>query len=205
MIKKTDNRQHHGNLKEALVLAGMKLLEEGGRDALTLRKCAAMAGVSHAAPAHHFDGLKGLRTAIAVRGYAIFEKMMKDGIESADSGPMARVIGMCNGYIKFSTEHNALFNLIFDRPYKFEHSEEWVKASGSARQVLSDTSSLFEDGSGGPSATEVLLFSVAHGFSKLIEIGRVVPGSGDGRDVKIEDIFEFINLKPKPDEAALPT
>ena len=78
MIKKPENKQQHGNLKEALVLAGMQILEEEGLAALTLRRCAALAGVSHAAPAHHFDGLKGLRTAIAIRGYAILEQMMTD-------------------------------------------------------------------------------------------------------------------------------
>ena len=78
MIKKPDGKQHHGNLKESLVLAGMQLLEDEGLEALTLRRCAVLAGVSHAAPAHHFDGLKGLKTAIATRGYAIFEQMMKD-------------------------------------------------------------------------------------------------------------------------------
>lgn len=199
MIKKPENQQHHGNLKEALVLAGMQLLEEEGLAALTLRRCAAMAGVSHAAPAHHFDGLKGLRTAIATRGYAIFEKSMQDGIESARQDKRAQAIGMCLGYIKFATEHNAVFNLIFDSPEKFIPNSEYAEASASARQVLNDMSSNFVDGPGGQSATEVTLFALAHGYSKLIEIGRVSPGSGDGRDVKFEDVFEFLNLGVKPE------
>ena len=197
MIKKPENQQHHGNLKEALVLAGMQILEEEGLAALTLRRCAAMAGVSHAAPAHHFDGLKGLRTAIAIRGYAIFEQMMKDGIEAAGAEPRAQALGICLGYIKFATTHNALFNLIFDSPDKFIPTDEWQQAGGSARQVLNDVSALFEDGPGGPSATEVLLFALVHGYSKLIEIGRVAPGSGDGRDVSFEDVMSFIKLEAK--------
>ena len=199
MIEKPKDKQHHGNLKEALVLAGMKLLEEEGLAALTLRRCAAMAGVSHAAPAHHFEGLKGLKTAIAIRGYIIFEQMMKDGIDAAGSGRREQAIGMCKGYVRFATEHNALFNLIFDNPNNFIRDDEWFHASSSARKVLNDMSSHFIPGSGGPSATEVTLFAIAHGYSKLIEIGRVQPGSGDGRDVKFEDVFGFIDLKVKPD------
>ena len=197
MIKKPENKQHHGNLKEALVLAGMQILEEEGLAALTLRGCAAMAGGSHAAPAHHFDGLKGLRTAIAVRGYAIFEQMMKDGIAAAGTEPRAQALGMCLGYIKFATEHNALFNLIFDRPGMFTQTDEWKQAGGSARKVLNDVSALFEDGPGGPSATEVAMFALVHGYSKLIEIGRVVPGSGDGRDVSFEDVMGFMELQER--------
>lgn len=199
MIKKPDNQQHHGNLKEALVLAGMQLLEEEGLEALTLRRCAALAGVSHAAPAHHFDGLKGLKTAIAVRGYAIFEQMMKDGVASAGTDRRDQAVGLCRGYIRFATEHNALFNLIFDSPEKFIRDEEWIRASSSARQVLNDMASHFVHGPGGHSATEVALFSLAHGYSKLIEIGRVVPGSGDGRDVSFEDVVRFLELEAKPE------
>jgi len=199
MIEKPKDKQHHGNLKEALVLAGMKLLEEEGLEALTLRRCAALAGVSHAAPAHHFEGIKGLRTAIATRGYAIFDKLVKDGMNAAGPDKRAQAIGMARGYIRFATEHNALFNLILDRPDKFIQSKEWEVARTTSRQILTDVASQFEAGSGGPTATEVALFSITHGYSKLIEIGRVVPGSGDGRDVKFEDIFDFMNFKPTLD------
>lgn len=199
MIKKPANKVRHGNLKEALILAGIQLLEEEGLAALTLRRCAAMAGVSHAAPAHHFDGLKGLKTAIATRGYAIFEKSMLDGIAAAGPDKHAQVVGMTLGYVRFATEHNAMFNLIFDRSDNFIQTPEWIEAGTRARRVLNDMSSNFLDGQGGPSATEVTLFALAHGYAKLIEIGRVVPGSGDGRDVKIEDIISRIDFKIKPD------
>lgn len=196
-MKKPKDKQHHGNLKEALVLAGMQLLEKEGLEALTLRRCAALAGVSHAAPAHHFDGLKGLRTAIATRGYAIFDQMMKEGMDGAGPDKKAQAIGMVRGYVRFSTQHNALFNLMLDRPDKFIQCKEWEDARTTSRQILKDVASQFEPGSGGPTATEVALFSITHGYSKLIEIGRVAPGSGDDRDVIFEEIFELMNLKPK--------
>lgn len=198
MIKKPKNKQHHGNLKEALVLAGMQLLEEEGLNALTLRRCAAMAGVSHAAPAHHFDGLKGLKTAIAIRGYAIFKQMMSDGAKAASPDKFAQIVGLAKGYIRFSVEHNALFNLTFDNPNNFIRDEEWVSASTSARKLLNDASMQFVHGPGGPSATEVAIFSSVHGYAKLIEIGRVLPGSGDGRDVKLEDVLDFLHLTVAP-------
>ena len=59
-------------LRVALVDAGLALLAIEGLAGLTLRACAARAGVSHAAPAHHFAGLPGLLTAIAARGFGIF-------------------------------------------------------------------------------------------------------------------------------------
>lgn len=199
MIRKPKDQTHHGNLREALILAGMQLLEEGGSSALTLRKCAALAGVSHAAPAHHFEGLVGLKTAIATRGYALFEQMMKDGINAAGADPNAKALGMSRGYLRFAKDHPALFNLIFDNPDNFADHPEWREASQSARQVLIDCSAPFTHGPGGAAANEVALFALAHGYAKLIEIGRVVPGSGDARDVRFEDILCLLNLKVEPD------
>lgn len=200
MLKKPKNKQHHGNLREALILAGLHLLEEGGLEVLTLRKCASLAGVSSAAPSHHFDGIKGLRTAIAVRGYAIFDKMTRDSVAGAEANCHAKALGMSLGYIKFATEHNALFNLMIDTPDKFTDELDWQNATLNSREILAEISSHFVPGKGGEAATEALLFALAHGYAKLIEIERIKPGSGDGRDVKYEDLFAMINLTVKSDD-----
>lgn len=197
MTVKKQKPHHHGDLRKALIEAGLEILSEGGLEGLTLRKCAARAGVSHAAPAHHFGGLKGLRTAIATHGYAIFERMMREGIEAAEPNRRSQALGMSLGYIRFATEHNALFNLIFDNPDKFDADPEWQAAAISARKVLVDASTHFVPGDGGDAATEVALWAFVHGYAKLIEIGRVSPGSGDGRDVKFEDIFAYLDLQVK--------
>ncbi|MFT2110661.1 TetR/AcrR family transcriptional regulator [Marinomonas sp. 2405UD68-3] len=72
-----------------------------------MRKCAARAGVSHSAPAHHFDGLKGLTSAICQEGFQIFARSMQDQIDKAKDDPYERLVGMCEGYILFfnTTKH----------------------------------------------------------------------------------------------------
>ena len=62
---KTAKPYHHGELREALVSAGRKLLEEKGVRGFTLRECARRASVSHAAPAHHFASIDDLLADIA--------------------------------------------------------------------------------------------------------------------------------------------
>jgi AcrR family transcriptional regulator len=195
MIRKPANKQHHGNLREALILAGLEILEEEGLTGLTLRKCAARAGVSHAAPAHHFEGMPGLKAAISARGYAIFEKLMKDGIAEAGPDKINQIKGMCQGYLRFATEHEALFNLIFSHPDSFPHNPERLEAVASARQILTDTCGGVECGKSGHAATEVAVWSLVHGYAKLIEIGRVTPGSGDSRDVSLDDILPTLALR----------
>lgn len=70
-------------------------------------------------------------------------------------------------------------------------------AISQSRNILTEMAIHFEPGPGGPVTTEVAIFAMILGFAKLIEIGRVVPGSGDARDVKFEDVFAFLNLKEK--------
>ena len=195
MIKKPDGQQHHGNLKEALVLAGLQILEEDGLDGLSLRKCSARAGVSHAAPAHHFSGVAGLKSAIAAKAYGIFEDLMKQGIAEAGPDPSEQIEGMCGGYLRFATEHEALFNLIFVHRDTLPDDDERERAAVSARQVLIDTCAALSPDADRLNVTEIAVWSLVHGYAKLIEIGRVEPGSGDARDVGFDEVFRFLAIE----------
>src|SRR5215467_6900439 len=60
-----------GDLRQALLDAAVATLDEVGADRLSLRVVARRAGVSHAAPAHHFSGKAGLLTAVAAEGFGM--------------------------------------------------------------------------------------------------------------------------------------
>ena len=59
---------HHGDLKAVILAEAAGLVAERGADGVSLRELARAAGVSHAAPAHHFTDRRGLFTALADRG-----------------------------------------------------------------------------------------------------------------------------------------
>ena len=63
---------HHGDLATALLAAAEAELTEKGVEAFSLRQVAKRAGVSHAAPAHHFGDANGVLTALAAHGFAEF-------------------------------------------------------------------------------------------------------------------------------------
>src|SRR6187549_1461323 len=67
---------HHGNLRRELVDAALEELAEHGPQDLSLRALARRAGVSHAAPTHHFGDKAGLLTAIAVEGYELLAESL---------------------------------------------------------------------------------------------------------------------------------
>lgn len=156
----------HGKLREALIQAGLDLLESGGAEALTLRRAAARAGVSHAAPAHHFDGLTGLLTAITARAFALFIEAMQSRRNSAEPEPFAQLSAICEGYLDFARRHGGLFHLMFVHPDVDRSDPELRAFSGRAYAILSENCMPFA--SDDPDRTlELAIWSMTHGYAML--------------------------------------
>lgn len=97
---------HHGDLRRELIRHALAEITENGVPALSLRELARRAGVSHAAPAHHFGDKTGLLTAIATEGFTLL----------ADTLEAARVRGFLEtgvAYVSFAVEHPAHFTVMF--------------------------------------------------------------------------------------------
>ncbi|MEM8747136.1 MAG: helix-turn-helix domain-containing protein [Actinomycetota bacterium] len=75
---------HHGDLPSVLMAASADLIAERGPHAFSLREVARRAGVSHAAPAHHFGSARGLLTAVATEGFELLERALTEAYESDD-------------------------------------------------------------------------------------------------------------------------
>ena len=126
-------RYHHGDLREALIMAGRKLLEEKGLSGFTLRECARRAGVSHAAPAHHFASIDDLLAEIATRGFGELSATMTAEARRAGSEPAARLVGQGVGYMAFAAAHPMLFRLMFNRETDRFETPELTAAAKAAR------------------------------------------------------------------------
>lgn len=110
----TRDNYHHGNLRAALLAAAEAELAEHGPEGFTLRSCAKRAGVSHAAPAHHFVDVSGLLTALAAEGFERFVCAMREGTGTlTHEGPEARLVAAGLSYIDFARANPALFRLMF--------------------------------------------------------------------------------------------
>src|SRR5215469_7205745 len=94
-----DKPYHHGELREALLTAGCKLLEERGLRGFTLRECARRAQVSHAAPAHHFASIDDLLAEIATQGYQELTAAMAAEARRKNGDAAARLVAQGVGYM----------------------------------------------------------------------------------------------------------
>lgn len=156
----------HQPLREALIEAGLALLAEGGSTNLTLRRAAARAGVSHAAPAHHFKGLPGLLTAIAGRAFGRFCEAMTAAREARGAAPEARLLGVCDGYLRFAERHSGLFHLMFVEPSVMRSDPEVAVPAARAYGILREACAPFADPAR-PEVLETAVWSMVHGYATL--------------------------------------
>jgi AcrR family transcriptional regulator len=130
---------HHGDLSRALVQAGRRILEKEGPAALSLRAVAREAGVSPAAPYHHFKDKCDLMAAVANEGWHDLS------IAVAEARALARdprhglsEIGVA--YVTFARKNPALYRLMYDsacdREDMPEHAKDESSGWGQVRQAL---------------------------------------------------------------------
>jgi AcrR family transcriptional regulator len=180
------DRYHHGDLRAALLDAAEAELREHGVEGFTLRACARRAGVSHAAPAHHFGDAKGLLTALAAIGYQRF--LATQARRKHDEAPdaQAQLVAAGLGYIDFAQANPALFRLIFasDRP---DHDDPELCAAARAAfsQLVADVAAVFganPEASAQGRAMVASTWALVHGMADLAITGRLpyLPAGDEG-------------------------
>jgi AcrR family transcriptional regulator len=179
VTKKAPNAYQHGDLREALIDAGVKLLLEGGADKLSLRGAAQLAGVSHAAPYRHYRDKSALIAAIAERGFRLLTAKMCAQLEASGARKAGRkLVALGVGYVMFGMEHPAYLQLIFGgfRSHA-DMTPELAAAGAEAYVVLRDTVAAGIS-SGELRKAEVddvtlACWSIVHGLSMLLIHGAI--------------------------------
>jgi AcrR family transcriptional regulator len=110
---------HHGNLRAALVQAGIELAREGGPSAIVLREAARRVGVSANAAYRHFSALPDLVEAVAFEALSALARSMEAELAkcqpSDDAGRDAidRLSATGRGYVHFALNEPGLFATAF--------------------------------------------------------------------------------------------
>jgi AcrR family transcriptional regulator len=104
---------HHGDLRRALVDAAAALAAEKGIAGLSLREAARSAGVSHAAPYHHFKDKAALLAAVAEEGFLRLDAFQRNALESAARRPASRLRALGKAYIDFAIKNPHYFRVMF--------------------------------------------------------------------------------------------
>jgi len=174
--KKPDSYQH-GDLKEALIQAGLKLLTEQGVGAFSLRAAAQLAGVSHAAPYRHFTDKQALVAAISERGFRMLTASMREElVASAATSAVDKLCALGVGYVRFGTRHPDYLRVIFGSAVDHDAPAELRAA---AEEAYRELRAAVEDGiasgelGGDPELVSLSCWSLVHGLSALLSSGPV--------------------------------
>lgn len=156
---------HHGDLRRALILAARQLLEEVGADALSLRAVAREAGVSPAAPYHHFKDKSELLSAVALQGYEELGEDMRRAVESTTPG-LDRTTALGAAYVLFSLRNRALYTIMSGS------ARDGSRPTGAEAEVVNLMHSAFMEANPGASPHDLELATVGawaalHGLSEL--------------------------------------
>lgn len=180
-----DRGYHHGDLRSALLSSAEAILVERGVEGFTLRECARRAGVSPAAPAHHFGNMTGLLTAIATLGFEGLADAMGAAASLAGPQPRDRLDAIGRAYVDYAFEHPGRFRVIFGR-FPLDHTSPAL-AESSARSygILADTIAHLGRQARMDAAQEqaslVMAWAIVHGFATLVLDGHM-PFLDDGED-----------------------
>ena len=193
---------HHGDLRRALVDAARRLLEAEGPSALSLRAVAREAGVSPAAPYHHFKDKAELLDAVAQEGWEMVSGLMADAKSKAEGLHQLTALGIA--YVCFARDNPALYRVMYDATRDKEALPEGMSENkDSAYCMVRDT--MIEHGADPSQETHLELATVAawcgaHGLAEMAgfkQFAHLKEACG-GEVEFFRAIFRHMGLAPRP-------
>lgn len=211
---------HHGDLRDALVAAGLEATRAGGPDALALRALTRAAGVSPNAAYRHFADRRALLVAVAGECQELLGEAMRARIRAEEVGwdgepdrAVARLRGVGLGYIDFARAERGWFATAF---LSFDDDSDDASAAASAVRLddrvpppfllltqaldhLVDVGVLAPDRRRG---AEWPCWSAVHGFADLVTRGPLAAHPAPVADALaarvVDDIIRGVLTTPDP-------
>jgi AcrR family transcriptional regulator len=173
---KKQKHYHHGNLRETLRDAAIRLIAEVGPTAFTLREVARRAGVSHNAPYRHFQDKDDLLAAVGAEGFReLKEAMLNAALQQTNALERLKRSGLA--YVSFALRRPEHFTVMFDAPTPKRKSDVLAAAGKQAFDTLiSFVKNCQDEGQlppGNPLEFALLAWTMVHGIAKLATTGRL--------------------------------
>ncbi|MEL0191036.1 MAG: TetR/AcrR family transcriptional regulator [Halieaceae bacterium] len=116
-MSESQRRYHHGNLKDALIIAAAELIETQGTTDFSITDAANRAGVSNAAPYRHFRDKLDLLEHVKELAFLGLHETLVDAREHSETEPSDQqaVISLGLAYLRFAREKQRFFSLMWEQ------------------------------------------------------------------------------------------
>lgn len=159
---------HHGDLHDALLNAAEAAMADLPLEKVSLREIARRAGVSHAAPKHHFATVGELYGELAGRGFERFVAALDEAAgRGNDQSAAARLQAMTRAYVRFAQANRATYGLMFGKRAGVERTPRMMNAAFAAWQQLEREVIAITGAQRAPTGA-LMVWSACHGFSMLL-------------------------------------
>lgn len=166
---------HHGDLRSALVQAGLNLLKTRAPDAVSLREIARMAGVSATAVYRHFPDKQALLSALCYEGGAELARLQQAAMEQAGGG-VAGFDAVGRAYVRFALANPTLFRLMMTAPVDPCDDDATMAQDVFAKKILMENIAALAPANASPASQRVFAlraWSIVHGLAMLMLDGQV--------------------------------
>lgn len=192
----------HGDLRNALLEAGLGLIKQVGAEAFSLREVARAVGVSANATYRHFEDKGALLTAIAVSGFERLSSEMQEAMLAArpkgavKSRAVARFNAAARAYVDLAQEHPQLYGLMFGSAGRVCLAAEGVLVGPTPGALLGRVlDELVEEKAMSKKhreGAEIHVWSAVHGFASLAHSGPLAELSPKARGDVLEKLLLFV-------------
>ena len=169
--EKSNRKYHHGDLRRALVDAALALIGEGELGTLSLREVARRAGVTPAAPYHHFRDKTELLAAVAEEGFLTLGQRMDVAVAAVPTrNKRGRIEALARAYLAFARARQAHYRVMFLPEVKLTDASLGVHvAADAALARLVDVVRAAKPRADGATVIEraVIAWGAGHGLSSL--------------------------------------
>lgn len=174
-MKKRRKSYHHGNLAESLLDAVDEIATKFGLEAVTLRACAKLVGVSPSAAFRHYADKRALLTAFATRALVQLSASMAAAREQAILKQTNAFAAVALAYVEFALDKPAFFRAMWREEGIYINDEAYASAALTLRAQLQGgfANTLEDTDAESLSAPELLAWSSVHGLSTLLVEGSV--------------------------------
>jgi len=186
-MKKDRSSYHHGNLAESLLDAVDELASKFGLEAVTLRACAKIVGVSPSSAFRHYSDKRSLMTAFAARALRQLSEVMETAQAKASEDNQEAFATVGLAYIEFALDKPAFFRAMWNDETIYCNSEDYIDAANGLSSHLKGgfADTIKDTDPNSFSNEELLAWSSVHGLANLFVDGPVGNGLSKSNKMKM--------------------